>query len=187
VPITSDVMVDFETLDTANSAVLVSLGAAKFNLKTGELDNDGFYAVIDIDSCLREGRTVSQSTLLWWLKQPPEARAVFHDQAKSELQEVLSSFTAWLGHADYRLWGNGPSFDLGKLAHAYQSFGMATPWKFYNERCVRTYRALPGAEAIPKVAPAIAHHALYDAVAQAEHVMQIHQALFTPASKRSKK
>jgi hypothetical protein len=50
---------------------------------------------------------------------------------------------------------------------------------------VRTYRALPGAKTVPKIVPAIAHHALHDAHAQAEHVCNIYRAIFVDGVKRS--
>lgn len=184
---TNEVMIDFETLDTTASAVLISLGAVKFNLTTGEVDEQGFYTVIDIQSNIDAGRTISESTLCWWLKQSPEAQQVFHEPNKMLLESALTEFTAWLGHSEYRMWGNGPTFDLGKLAHAYNSFGMPYPWQYWNERCVRTYRDLPGAKAVPKVTPKIAHHGLFDAIAQAQHLIQIHQAVFGPSARKGKK
>lgn len=173
----NEVMVDLETLDTGPSAIILSIGAVKFDLDKGTIDDEGFYASISVDSNLAQGRTMSESTLLFWLKQPKEAQVVFHEP-KIHLEDALNQFTEWLGHAKFRMWGNGPAFDLVKVADAYRSFGWDHPWEFWNERCVRTYRSLPGAEKVPKVAPAVAHHALHDAVAQAQHVINIHQALF---------
>jgi hypothetical protein len=173
----NDLMIDIETLDTRNSAVILSIGAVKFDLDKGVIDEEGFYASINVDSCLELGRTISESTLLFWLKQPTEAQVVFHEP-KMHLRDALEGFTDWLSHMKRRPWGNGPTFDLAKMTHAYESVGWTAPWDFWNERCVRTYRDLPGAKAIPKVKPAVAHHALHDAYAQAQHVIQIHAALF---------
>lgn len=177
-----DFMVDLETLGTATGAIILSIGAVKFDLKRGIIDDEGFYASVSIDSNLELGRHMSESTLQFWLKQDKEAQVVFHEP-KMHLQEALEQLVTWLGHTKRRPWGNGPTFDLAKLTHAYESLNWTPPWEYWNERCVRTYRALPGAEAIPKVKPAIAHHALHDAHAQAQHIINIHQALFGAGAK----
>lgn len=176
----NEVMIDLETLGLGADAVIMSIGAVKFDLHTGEIDDEAFYASVSIDSNLELGRKIGESTLLYWLNQSKEARVVFHEP-KVHLRDALGQFTAWLGRTKFCPWGNGPAFDLVKLAHAYESCGWDHPWEFWNERCVRTYRSLPGAKAIPKVAPRIAHHAMHDAYAQAQHVIQIHQALFGSA------
>lgn len=173
----SEVMIDLETLGLGADAVIMSIGAVKFDLAKGVIEDAGFYAGVSIDSNLELGRGINESTIVWWMKQSDEARGVFHEP-KLHLREALEQFTEWLGHAKHSMWGNGPAFDLGKVASAYKQCGWEEPWEFYNERCVRTYRSLPGAKAIPKVEPLIAHHGLHDAYAQAQHIINIHQALF---------
>ena len=55
------VMIDLETLDTLPHAVILSIGAVKFNEKN--IDDGAFYRVITIQSNLDEHRTISPSTL----------------------------------------------------------------------------------------------------------------------------
>lgn len=180
------IMVDLETLGTGASAIIIAIGAVKFDLKRGTIEDNGFYASVSVESNLELGRKLDESTLLWWMRQAAEAQQVFFEP-KMPLTEALTEFADWLGGTEHFMWGNGPAFDLGKVADAFGQLGMEIPWNFWNERCVRTYRALPGAEKIPKVAPQIAHHALHDAAAQAQHMINIHQALFgnMPAAKNS--
>ena len=173
----NEVMIDLETLGTGVEAIILSIGAVQFDLATGEIGDEGFYASVSVDSNLELGRKMSEDTLIWWMNQPKEAQAVFNEP-KMHLREALEQFTEWLGHAKRCPWGNGPTFDLAKMSHAYESLGWSAPWEYWNERCVRTYRALPGAKAVPKVPPQIAHHALHDAHAQAQHVINIHRAVF---------
>lgn len=177
----SEVMVDLETLGTGADAVIIAIGAVKFDLRTGKIDDQAFYASVSIDSNLGLGRGINESTILWWMDQSKEAQAVFREE-KIHLREALEQFTGWLGHAKHNIWGNGPTFDLGKLAHAYNQLAWDHPWEFWNERCVRTYRNLPGAKDIPKVVPAIAHNGVHDALAQAQHIINIHHALFCGGS-----
>jgi exodeoxyribonuclease VIII len=172
-----DLMIDLETLDTGDKACILAIGAVKFDLASGQIDDNGLYVSISIDSNLDHGRTISESTLLWWLKQSTEAQRVFHEP-KTTLSNALDTLTDWIGTDEICLWGNGPSFDLAKLASAYDDLDKTKPWIYWNERCVRTYRSLPGAKNIPKVAPTVKHHALADAYAQAQHMINIRQILF---------
>lgn len=169
------VMIDCETLATTADAVIMSLGAVKFNMN-GELDPEGFYASISIDSNLDLGRRVTESTLRWWMKQSPEAQAVF-DEPKETLESALSSFSQWLGHNKRFVWSKGADFDIPLLAHAYTEFGMEIPWEFWNARCVRTLLKLPHADAVTPPPNELKHNALADALVQAKHVQLVMQHL----------
>jgi len=80
---------------------------------------------------------------------------------------------------DTIVWGNDPAFDCVILEDLYRTlWSCDAPWRFYNRRCVRTYRSLPGAELVPRAMPTVAHDPLADAIAQAQHVCAIHAKLF---------
>jgi hypothetical protein len=170
-------MVDNETLATTADAVILSIGAVKFDLATGEIDNDGFYRSISIESNLEMKRRISEDTLLWWFKQDIAAQQVFHE-AKETLQTALIEFSDWLANNDNTMWSNGADFDIPMLAHAYTQFGMEVPWKFWNSKCFRTYKNLPGAKDIRVPALGVKHNALSDAYQQAQTVSAIHRQLF---------
>jgi hypothetical protein len=170
-------MVDNETLATTADAVILSIGAVKFDLGTGKIDNDGFYRSISIESNLEMKRRISEDTLIWWLKQDAAAQQVFHE-SKETLQTALSEFSDWLGDDSHTLWSNGADFDIPMLAHAYTQFGMEVPWKFWNAKCYRTYKNLPGAKDIRVPAAGVKHNALSDAFQQAQTVSAIHRQLF---------
>lgn len=169
-----NVMIDLETLGTAADAVVMSIGAVEFDLD-GRIGRT-FYRSISIDSNLDAGRRVQEDTLIWWMKQSEEARKVF-EEPKTSLEGALLELSQWYPK-DAKAWSNGASFDSPILEHAYCQAHMETPWYFWNTRCVRTYRDLPGADGITKVQAEVAHNALSDAIAQAKHVQAIHQALF---------
>ncbi len=170
------VMFDLETMATTANAVILSIGAVKFDLENNKIDNDGFYASLSIDDQIAEGRVISESTLIWWMAQIKEAQQVFVEP-KQTLESALISLIDWLGHNKRCPWSNGADFDLPMLAHAFTAHGMEVPWEFWNSRCVRTYRSLPIAKQVAKPEAAVAHNALHDAVAQARHVQAIHAAL----------
>jgi hypothetical protein len=171
------IMLDCETLGTTADAVIMSVGAVKFDLNSKKIDDAGFYASIDIESNLSLGRRVQEDTLLWWLKQEAAAQQVFHE-AKITLSEALTDLSDWIGDDGYTVWSNGADFDLPMLAHAYSQIGVAAPWKFWNSRCYRTYKNLPGAKDIRLPPSGVKHNALSDAYQQAQTIQAIHAALF---------
>lgn len=171
------IMLDTETLGTTASAVILSIGAIKFDLNSAQIDDAGFYASIDIESNLDLGRRIQEDTLLWWLKQDAAAQQVFHE-AKTTLTEALTGLSDWIGDDSYTVWSNGADFDLPMLAHAYSQVGMEVPWKFWNSRCFRTYKNLPGAKDIRLPPTGVKHNALSDAYQQAQTLQAIHAALF---------
>jgi len=169
------VMLDKETLDTTPSAVILSIGAVRFDPDTDEIDDEGFYASISIDSNLEAGRTISESTLMWWMRDEQAAARSVYFEPKQTLSDALLGFVDWFGAAEF-IWSNGASFDIPMMSHALKGAGMEQPWEFYNERCVRTYKNLPGMKNI-KVENTAKHNALFDAIAQAKLVQAIQKRL----------
>ena len=171
------IMIDLETLGTVADACILSIGAVKFDLDSTAMDDAGFYASVSIDSNLELNRRIQEDTLVWWMKQPADAQAVFHE-AKQSLSDALHDFTDWIGGGEDRIWSNGADFDLPMVAHAYTQLSMEVPWKFWNSDCFRTYKKLPGAKAVKLDMQGVKHNALADAVHQAKLLQAIHAALF---------
>lgn len=178
----NNVIIDNETLAVTADAVIMSIGAVEFEFD-GAI-GDKFYRSISIDSNIALGRRLDESTLVWWLQQSTEAQQVFHE-AKIELQAALFDLAEWFpanldahGNSTTLVWSNGASFDIPMLEHAYKQCGMDTPWEFYNSRCMRTYKDLPGAENAVRPKPKVAHNALDDAVTQARHLQNIYAEVF---------
>lgn len=165
-----NVMVDLETLGTQPDAAIVSIGAAVFTARSGILDT--FYMVVDPETAVADGATMDVSTILWWMQQSGEAKAVFKEQ-KVPIRTALTCFSAWIGGFDVQgVWGNGAAFDNVILQSAYRNAGMKAPWPFYKDRCYRTLRSMmdPLKEAAPGRS-GVHHHALSDALHQAEHMV----------------
>ena len=177
-------MIDLETLGTSADAVILSVGAVKFDLESDKIDDEGFYGSISVESNMDAGRRISEDTLLWWLKQPAAAQAVFHED-KLPLEQALIDLSDWLGDSKWTVWSKGPSFDIAMVEHAYKQFGMSPPWEFWNTRCVRTYMGLPGAKGTQASDEGVKHNALSDAYKQAKTVQMIHKKLFADATKSS--
>lgn len=133
------IMVDLETLDNSSTSCIVSIGAVLFDFEKDEV-YETWYLTVDANSCVKAGLTMSPDTVLWWLKQSDEARAMFKEQGSS-LESALKLFGAWVqGHDPEGVWGNGADFDNVILATAYKAVGQKLPWKYYKNRCFRTMK-----------------------------------------------
>ena len=166
-----NVMHDLETLDTKDTAVVLSIGAIKFTVD-GLFET--FYRRLELNDQIRSGRTISGSTIEWWAQQDVKARAVFSEPAIST-EKALLDYADFLSTEDCVMWGNGAMFDNAILLNMYDMYGMPRPWSYRNDRCYRTVLALhkslyPGFETNT---PSVAHNALADAVAQARTLQKI--------------
>lgn len=168
----NNVMIDIETLGTAANSVILSIGAVQFD-DAGNM-GDEFYANINIDSCLEKGLVVEGRTILWWMGQSNEARAVLGEN-EYPLQVALSNLTNAFTWRDTLVWCNGLSFDLPILDTAYRACGLSAPWAYYNGRDYRTLKNELSKEDFKalKVPPTVGHNALADAKSQALTLLAI--------------
>lgn len=180
------IMIDLEALDSKRTAVVVALGAVKFDLKTGALGETFYYEVgkQGMQDQINIGRTTSISTLIWWMQQSDEARKVFGPSLhKVSTTELLSNFSTYCG-IDAKVWGNGVDYDNVVIRDLYETtyadygddFGLKCPFTYKNNRCYRTFKAMFGHKA--RLERTGTHHnALDDAITQAEHLIAMHRAV----------
>lgn len=170
----SEIMVDLETLSTRSHAVILVIGAIKFN--RGEKWNKDFtyndlskknifYKRINISSCIDIGLHTDPETEKWWNKQDKDVKyEALYNKNRIDIKQALEEFTKWFSDSTY-IWGNGSSFDISILGEAYERCNLDIPWKFYNVRDLRTLydlgnvdsRSLPSNDK---------HHAIYDCFRQ---------------------
>ena len=87
-------MVDWETLDSEPTAVVRSVGWAIFCDETRQVVKCGYIDGIDVPMQLRQGRTISWSTLCWWAKQSGEAReAMFTEGTKTSIYAAVNDLS----------------------------------------------------------------------------------------------
>jgi len=172
-----EIMVDLETLSTADNACIISIGAARFDLYGKDL-YDSFYVVVDPASCQEYGLHIDASTVMWWMEEnKSEARREFLSESKQDLGSALEGFAMWAKEGGIEgVWGNGAAFDNVILRNAYKAAGMECPWPFWRDRCYRTMKSLPGAPEMTS-REGTHHNALDDAISQAAHLQQIADAL----------
>lgn len=167
------VMIDLETFGTGNDAVILSIGAVKFDPETSGMPlTDGFYVAIDPRSCVAAGLKMDASTVMWWMDEDrDEARRALMSTERLDLVTALEGFTMWFGHESLPVWGNGATFDNVILRSAFRATGQDCPWHFWHDRCYRTVKNLaPGVELQRE---GTHHHALADARSQAAHLLEI--------------
>jgi hypothetical protein len=165
-----DIMLDLETLGTSANSAILSIGAVRFDAYGSEV-GETFYRRVSIDSCLERGLTVSGRTIMWWMGQTDEARQAIAGDDGEGIILVLNDLAEFIKEDDC-VWGCGASFDNAILAHAYETCGISIPWKYYNNRCYRTLKALYPSADRPAF-DGIKHHALDDALNQAKHLQVI--------------
>lgn len=176
-----NVMVDLETLGQTPGCSILSIGAVAFDEKTKMLGQE-FYKVVSNDSCEAAGLTIDSATLDWWDRQSEEARRVLEQSNDPELclslKYALEEFNIYLSQFNTKslyVWGNGASFDNAILICAYRAVGVEPVWKYWNDRCYRTLKAL--APEVKLNRKGTFHNALDDAKTQAEHAIEIFTCL----------
>ncbi|ELM5128415.1 3'-5' exoribonuclease, partial [Escherichia coli] len=133
-------MIDLETMGTNTNAPIVVIGAVFFDPQTGEI-GPVFYIVVSLTDAMNTGAVPDGGTIEWWLKQSSEARAaILTDQVK--LRDALSRFREFINeYSDEKfvqVWGNGATFDNAILRTSYERLDIPCPWRYHNDRDVRT-------------------------------------------------
>lgn len=178
-------MIDLETMGKKANAPIVSIGAVFFNPATGSTGGE-FYVSVSLESSMLFGGNPDAETIIWWLKQSPEARSAITMNDALTLVDALELLSDFISEnsdvgSDVQVWGNGASFDNVILRSSYDRAEIECPWKYWNDRDVRTM-VLLGKEFgfDPKhVMPfdGVAHNALADARHQVKYVSAIWQRL----------
>lgn len=168
----NNIMIDLETMGTKNDAAIIAIGAVEFDVETQKLGRE-FYLVVDLESAVAVGGVIDASTVLWWMKQSDEARAEFLKLGVT-IHFALGAFSRWCRakEEDPIIWGNGATFDNVILRSAYERCGLSVPWKYSDDRCFRTVRALY----LPIDTSSwggVKHNALDDAKWQARYLLEV--------------
>ncbi|HGU2783222.1 TPA: 3'-5' exoribonuclease [Escherichia coli O103:H2] len=173
-------MIDLETMGKNPDAPIISIGAIFFDPQTGDMGPE-FSKTIDLETA---GGVIDRDTIKWWLKQSREAQSAIMtdeiplDDALLQLREFIDENS---GEFFIQVWGNGANFDNTILRRSYERQGIPCPWRYYNDRDVRTIVELGKAidfdarTAIPFEGER--HNALDDARYQAKYVSAIWQKL----------
>lgn len=136
-------MVDIESMGEKPDAPIVSIGAVFFDPASGQTGPE-FYKVISLESAMEWGGVPDASTILFWLKETSEARSEIVMDHAIPLDDALLQFKDFIaenaanGKDTVQVWGNGATFDNVLLENSYARTGISCPWKYWNNRDVRT-------------------------------------------------
>lgn len=166
-----DVMIDIETTATTQQAGIIAIAALEFDPERATF-GESFCVAIDRESWKNMDFDVSRTTLNWWDKNQ-KALEQINELPQFYLSDALSGLNIFISKKRRKhIWANSPRFDLAILEHAYKQLGQSHPWKYWDERCVRTVNAiLPGIA--KKVIRTNAHHPLDDCKYQAKCVSAV--------------
>lgn len=194
---TTHIMLDLETWGKYPCCDIRSIGACVFYPETtGDVtmyDERTFYVATEnpIDKfagysdgivSLRKYPLIRDpETIKWWIKQSPEAQAAFVNPV--DLCDACLQFTEWMIQLTdeplrtIRLWANGPQLDISILEMVYRAVKLPVPWHYRSPRDFRTIIEAAGMTRDDLVKPTIPHHALHDAIAQAQSVCEAYKRL----------
>lgn len=171
-----DVMLDLETLSTRPEAVIVTIGAVKFDPWGEDVDTEnGFYMRINVDEQLALDRHVQDATIEWWGSQPDDVREeALGESNRESLDTLYTGLNRFLVGAD-NIWCQGPAFDIVILENLYRQLGVPTPWQFWQ---IRDSRTLFGTHGDPRAKDRkAAHNALMDCYYQAIGVQEVYKTV----------
>ncbi|HFP5009649.1 TPA: 3'-5' exoribonuclease [Escherichia coli] len=174
-------MIDLETMGKNPDAPINALAGKFFDPATGEMGPE-FSKTIVLETA---GGVIDRDTIKWWLKQSREAQSAILtdeiplDDALLQLREFIDENS---GEFFVQVWGNGANFDNVILRRSYERQEIPCPWRYTNDRDVRTIVAL-GLVMDFDARSVITfegerHNALHDARYQAKYVSAIWQKLF---------
>ncbi|EKG2332959.1 exonuclease [Escherichia coli] len=173
-------MIDLETMGKNPDAPINALAGKFFDPATGEMGPE-FSKTIDLETA---GGVIDRDTIKWWLKQSREAQSAILtdeiplDDALLQLREFIDENS---GEFFVQVWGNGANFDNVILRRSYERQGIPCPWRYTNDRDVRTIVAMGlvmdfDARSVITI-EGERHNALHDARYQAKYVSAIWQKL----------
>lgn len=185
------IMLDLETWGTRPGCDIRSIGATVFDPVTGTVGvdpyTDIFYLPTSNPLLAEDERHYNlhrdPETVKWWNDQSPEAQAAFDNPV--DLRHALALFAEWFVHFDHgnyespniKIWANDPHFDVSILAAACHVVGIFAPWHYRAPRSMKTATDLAGLTRDEYAISDVKHHALHDAIAQAQTVCKCYERL----------
>lgn len=181
-----NIMVDIETIGTSLDAMILAIGAVRFNpfskdraISTTE---GSFRWVADL-RCPQAGANYDLQTIAWWMVKTEEEarqrmfsptvanRSVFAGHIKHGLEE----FQKWIAASPTAIvWAYGPEFDITVLNRAFENNMMAKQFERSNVRDYRTLRFVGNILRIPEpIFVGVEHDPLDDAFHYAGHAITI--------------
>lgn len=193
---------DIETGAKGPDAHIFSAAVVTVDIYQRRILNQTYMLISDEgqENRIKDAIDQPDSTMAFWERQKeesPEAYAELFSPAQNDerlsLPEALHQIAYYIKEntpegTKAQVMGNGPEFDNVILSHAYEESGIEQPWQFRGNQSLRTAcllgRLLLGIDpkyTLERKGPL--HHALYDALHEAEYFIEITSALITAVTK----
>lgn len=139
----NELMIDIETTGNKVGCKVLSLGAFGFDKDGNQVE---FYKRFNATVQADEGLTDDESTMEWWNRQDPAARAEAFGGTTMPTAGI-GEFKHWFyenfttGKFDkFRVWCCGLDFDFPILQHFFKVYGFTFPWQFWMQYDYRTIK-----------------------------------------------
>lgn len=135
---TTHAMIDIETLATDPKAVVLSVGAVKFDPFLTHAPYAKTLWRPSADEQLAVERNVDPGTLEWWSKQEQHIQdEAFSEEGRVSLAEFFGDLNKYLVGVD-KIWCQGPQFDMVILEDLYKQFEYHKNWAYWQISDCRT-------------------------------------------------
>ena len=137
-------MIDIETLDTEDTAVILSIGVCKFNPYTSEQPHTRQLWLPSLEEQFKLDRTASESTLEWWSKQDPEIlERALSEVGRQSCVTVAKEINKYFVGVD-EIWAQGVLFDINIIANLFKMLDIHTNWAYWQISDSRTiFKMMP--------------------------------------------
>lgn len=170
------VMIDIESLSLGPRPVITQIAMLGYDLQEDELMESRhvqFYPM-EPQQQIIPPRTISASTIAWWMIQSDEAREKFKYSTEIEFEDLAARLRNLIhvfnqltdhGKANYEVVAKGPQFDIVAIETLLVECGLTVPWAYDRVVDLRTMlrRAGINPRNVAKPAGCIPHVAFWDA------------------------
>lgn len=181
---TIDLMVDIETLDTENSAIVTQVAMVAFDPESYQVQRCNHW-ILDVSDQMLHQRTLSVDTLSWWLDQSKRAQESLKEALVGENHNLAQFDRSFLEAFNYEdtnfgvgnVWMQGPTFD-NEILDDLLSEGV--PWRFWQVADIRTVEKLASSLGVPihdfkevLRTDRVAHNAIDDCMMQIQVLQEV--------------
>lgn len=145
------VMADIESMDVGPRSIVSQIGMTFALASDPETTLKEVLVYLPIQPQIELKRTLSASTLAWWLKQSAEARAEFEQNTGDDFEElpallrhVNRQFLQVVDGREYELYARGPQFDIVNIESIMADVAVKPAWRYDKIRDLRTVMAMAG-------------------------------------------
>lgn len=167
-------MIDVETIGSTPDSLILSYGFVPFN--SDREIGPKFLKKIILDDAMKYG-VITADTLQWWTKQSFEQFSDLVNSGNTTTKEallVLKDMCEYYMDDNFKVWANGPDFDLEMIENKLHKLNMPMVWLPWNQRCVRTIKSIDPCLAKTFINPE-KHNPIADCIVQINQVCAINE------------